>query len=162
LYDLQVIQRLGRETYQQHFGSLWTPAALARYLDQHFNKEILTQQLRDPLIQYYLPKYNGEPFGIVKVKFKSEQPAPPFDKGFELEKIYLLDQFVGKGFGKLLFSEIIAMAIQRKENFIWLDVLKSNQRARNLYEEQGFITVGEIGFSTDIKNIGMWVMRKEL
>jgi ribosomal protein S18 acetylase RimI-like enzyme len=162
LADLVRVQQLGIETYREHFSDIWSARALDNYLDQQFGTKTLTVQLEDPDIQYYIPFHNEDALGIIKIKYDSEQPAPPFDRGFELEKIYLLNKFTGRGLGSLMLSEIIGIAQAHKETFIWLDVLKSNLRAKKLYEEQGFKTAGEIAFSTDLTNIGMWVMRKDL
>jgi ribosomal protein S18 acetylase RimI-like enzyme len=41
-------------------------------------------------------------------------------------------------------------------------VLKSNAGARAFYERQGFNVVGEIPFATDLEEIGMWVMARDL
>jgi ribosomal protein S18 acetylase RimI-like enzyme len=156
------LEAVGKETYRQHFSEIWSPKGLELYLETHFNREVLRQQLRSASVQYYFPLYNGEISGMVKVKTKSRIPSEPYDDGFELEKIYLLSAFTGLGLGKKIISEFAAIAKIKNERFLWLDVLKTNTRAKKLYEEAGFSTVGDIPFSTDILKIDMWIMRMDI
>ena len=162
LSDVALIERLGKTSYQEHFGHLWSIRGLENYLNSHFSEQALIAQLKTPYIRYYIPYYNQSPAGILKVKFHREIPAPPMDFGLELEKIYLLDEFTGKGIGNFIMENAKGIAAQNGESFLWLDVLKTNHRARKMYETQGFEIVNEIKFSTDIQEIGMWIMRLNL
>jgi ribosomal protein S18 acetylase RimI-like enzyme len=160
--DIDKIASLGRETYSQHFSDIWSGAGLENYLDSHFSPEILKAQLKIDLVQYYIPVFKKMAAGIVKIKLQSQIPSPPFDKGCELEKIYLLRKFTGMGLGKQILATAVELATEANEKFIWLDVLKNNAGAKKLYHSAGFDTVGEINFATDIQKIDMWIMRKQL
>jgi ribosomal protein S18 acetylase RimI-like enzyme len=160
--DITLLSTLGRQSYTQHFGSIWSNEGLVQYLDDHFNISVLKQQISSGTVKYFVPYYKQIAAGILKVKLNSQLPAPPFDKGFELEKIYLLNEFTGKGIGAMVIQECEKLAINSSQRFIWLDVLKSNIRAHRKYEQLGFITVGDIPFSSDLERIDMWVMRKDL
>jgi ribosomal protein S18 acetylase RimI-like enzyme len=160
--DIQLVESLGRETYRQHFAHIWSESGLVSYLESHFSKAALAAQFKTPYLRYYIPYVNDVAAGIFKVKISSQIPAAPFDRGLELEKIYLLQQFTGKGIGREIIQESEELARNEGQRFLWLDVLKSNERAKKLYENIGFTTVGEIVFSTDIQKIDMWIMRKDL
>jgi ribosomal protein S18 acetylase RimI-like enzyme len=161
-HDIKKIAALGRETYSQHFSEIWSGQGLENYLEDHFSRMVLEAQLKTDLVQYYIPVYKKQDAGIVKIKLQSQIPAPPFDQGFELEKIYLLKNFTGLGLGKQILSLADDLAAKAGEKFLWLDVLKNNIRAKKLYHSMGFDTVGEINFTTDIQKIDMWIMRKQL
>ena len=57
----------------------------------------------------------------------------------ELVSIYLLPEYIGKGYGKALLeatvSELITLGF--KDIFLW--VLEDNMRARRFYEKAGFV-----------------------
>lgn len=53
-------------------------------------------------------------------------------------------------------------SIERAQSNVWLEVLKTNTRAQRLYANCGFQRSGEIPFSTDITDIGMVIMVREL
>ncbi len=162
IHDPKKIEVIGRETYKQHFADIWSAEGLENYLNSHFSQEVLASQLKTAHVRYYIPCYENQEAGIVKIKLKSQIPAPPFDSGFELEKIYLLKNFTGLGMGTQILSVFTDMALNEGEEFLWLDVLKNNKRAKKLYHSAGFDTVGEINFATDIQKIDMWIMRKQL
>src|SRR4051794_5961549 len=111
IHDLKKLEMLGRKTYKQHFSNIWSAEGLENYLDTHFNAGILAAQLKTDLVRYYIPSYKSQDAGIVKVKLKSQIPAPPFDSGFELEKIYLLKRFTGLGLGKEILSKLTQLAM---------------------------------------------------
>ncbi|MFR1051068.1 MAG: N-acetyltransferase family protein [Lachnospirales bacterium] len=56
----------------------------------------------------------------------------------EIVSLYLLPEYWGKGYGKLLFSAVVEQleAIGYRDLFLW--VLEGNQRARTFYERMGF------------------------
>lgn len=56
----------------------------------------------------------------------------------EIASIYLLPEYWGKGWGKLLFSAAVEQleAMGYRKLFLW--VLEGNQRARAFYERMGF------------------------
>ena len=56
----------------------------------------------------------------------------------EIVSIYLLPEYWGKGYGKLLFSAVVEQleAMGCRDIFLW--VLEGNQRARAFYERMGF------------------------
>jgi ribosomal protein S18 acetylase RimI-like enzyme len=160
--DTSLIANIGRETYSYHFSNIWSNEGLKQYLSRHYNEQTLSEQITMPFVRYYIPYFDTDAVGILKIKYDQLIPTAPFDKGLELEKIYLLNQYTGKGFGRQLIDTCINIASKENISFIWLDVLKSNHRARKLYEQVGFRVTGETQFSTDIKKIDMWIMRFEL
>jgi ribosomal protein S18 acetylase RimI-like enzyme len=162
IHDVGQLEAIGKQTYRDHFSEIWSTQGLETYLGSHFSADVLRSQLQSLSIRYYFPLHNGKISGIVKIKCNSRIPVSPFDGGFELEKIYLLNTFTGLGLGKMILTEFVKIASECGERFLWLDVLKSNVRARKLYEGVGFFVVGEIPFSTDILKIDMWVMRMDL
>jgi len=67
---------------------------------------------------------------------------PEFDGFGEIVSIYLLPEYMGKGFGKPLF-EAAVMGLQElgfTDIFLW--VLEENHRARTFYEKMGFAPSG--------------------
>jgi diamine N-acetyltransferase len=156
------LRDLGRQTYKQHFSEIWSDAGLQKYLNDHFDIPVLTTQLREPAINYFLIQRNHQNVGLAKIKIDQRIPAPPFDHGLELEKLYFLSSETGKGFGSDALVSITEWAKKNKTPFVWLDVLKSNEKAFKLYQRLGFQVAGEIGFATDIRKIDMWIMRQDL
>lgn len=57
----------------------------------------------------------------------------------ELISIYLLPEYMGKGYGKALLEAVMAelRVMGYRDVFLW--VLEENYRARNFYERRGFL-----------------------
>lgn len=79
---------------------------------------------------------------------RSRLPELP-DSG-EIVSIYLLPEYIGKGYGKNLLDAVVSQLKEMGFNDIFLWVLEENSRARRFYEMSGF---SESGRHMDI-NIG--------
>jgi len=61
----------------------------------------------------------------------------------EIISLYLLPEYFGKGYGKVLFLNSVRELNRRGFGSIYLWVLEKNQRARSFYERLGFTYDGE-------------------
>lgn len=82
------------------------------------------------------------PVGYAKLKLGSPPPGGQHKHADQLQKIYVLRSFVGRGVGAALMQPIIGAARQRA-SFLWLDVLRENARAIEFYQRFGFSALGE-------------------
>jgi ribosomal protein S18 acetylase RimI-like enzyme len=51
---------------------------------------------------------------------------------------FVIEKWQGKGLGKILMKELLRRALSRRMKKIYLTVLETNSRARDLYESFGF------------------------
>jgi diamine N-acetyltransferase len=160
--QIELLQQIGEKTYREHFSEIWTEVGINNYLQAQFDMEKLVNSFTEDGTKYFLSYWNLEPVGLIKLNFNKSLPNSSNDTGLELEKIYLLKEFSGRGIGEKMLNFVINQAIQNLERFVWLDVLKNNDRAKRFYERNGFIVVDEIEFYTDKLMIDMWVMKKQL
>jgi len=61
-------------------------------------------------------------------------------------RLYLDQEFLGRGFGEKLLLEVHAQAKRLGANTLWLGVYDRNVRAVRLYERLGFTRVGRKEF----------------
>lgn len=161
--DLQTLRDIGIKTYKEHFSDIWTAAGLQNFLSEDFSVSELQKSIGSPINHYWLIAFDdkGQAVGFSKVNWS--KPIPMADHvGAELQKIYFLKSQAGKGYGKQLLQLIQDTAQNRNEGFLWLDVLKTNSNAQRFYGNFGFRPLGEIPFSTDVAEIGMVVMCRDL
>ena len=124
--------------------------------------EKLTFDLANNSTRYFIAYFDSKPIGLLKVNLHKILPNASQDYGLELEKIYLLKEFAGKGFGETLLQFVMELARKNSEEIVWLDVLKTNTKAKSFYERYGFIVIGQLDFSTDKVKPDMWVMKCDL
>lgn len=156
--DLKTIQNIGTLTYRQHFNHLWSEQGITHFLAQDFSLESLEKSLSDPT-QIWLLIENQEQIccGFAKLNLnKTEQNLNI--RGTELQKIYLLNNAIGKNNAAQLMQSILEIACKNKQQFIYLEVLKNNLRAQLFYQKFGFKNTIEIPFTTDLYEVGMHVM----
>ena len=68
--------------------------------------------------------------------------------GVLLNKLYLASGATGQNYGKQIFEQILSLARQRGERFLWLEVLEGNDRARKFYENLGLNYIKDIILQT--------------
>jgi ribosomal protein S18 acetylase RimI-like enzyme len=143
--DAEVVALLGRITFFETFGHLFLDHAgdLRTYLDHTFAVAKIRGSLGDPDNRYWLSLLNGLPVGYAKLKFPSPTVLLPEDGPAQLQKIYVLREFLAQGIGKVLLSVAVDNAAKRGLNTVWLDVLKQNSRAIRFYEREGFAPLGD-------------------
>jgi ribosomal protein S18 acetylase RimI-like enzyme len=143
--DAEIVALLGRITFTETFGHLFTEHAyeLRVYLDHTFAVAKIRNSLGEPDNRYWLGHLNGLPIGYAKLKFPSPTHLLPGEEPAQLQKIYVLREFLGQSLGKILLQAVIRDAAQRRLGTLWLDVLKQNTRAIRFYEREGFVPLGD-------------------
>jgi diamine N-acetyltransferase len=160
--DVDRLAALGKRTYVDHYSEIWSKDGITAYLESHFKASQVMSDLSSNLVSYFIMSDQGVAIGFAKLNFAKPVPIDPHRQGVELEKIYFQKGATGKGYGSLLIDHIVQAAKDQGEDLMWLDVLKSNHAGKALYERKGFEPVGELPFASDIQDIGMWVMAREL
>lgn len=147
--DAEMVALLGRITFAETFGHLFANHAgdLRTYLDRTFAVAKIRSSLGEPHNRYWLSHLNGLPVGYAKLKHPSPTALLPKEDPAQLQKIYVLREFLSQGIGKVLLSAVLDNAAQRGLKTVWLDVLKQNSRAIRFYEHRGFTPLGDDTYS---------------
>lgn len=82
---------------------------------------------------------------------------PEEEKSIKLDNLFILPQYIGKGFGKYLMIDFLNRMKEIKIEKITLD---SEPNAELFYSKMGFVKIGE--FETSIKNRFMPIMEMNL
>jgi ribosomal protein S18 acetylase RimI-like enzyme len=143
-HDAEVVALLARITFTETFGNLFEEHKddLSAYLDRTFAVTKIRHSLATPINRYWLAFANELPVGYAKLKFPSPSPHLYLAKPAQLQKIYVLREFIGCGLGKPLLAAVLDHARKRNAKAIWLDVLKQNARAIHFYQREGFTAMG--------------------
>ena len=82
---------------------------------------------------------------------------PEEEKSMKLDNLFVLPEYIGKGFGKYLMTDFLNRMKEIKIEKITLD---SEPNAELFYSKMGFVKIGE--FETSIKNRFMPIMEMNL
>lgn len=137
--DLKELQCVSRTTFKESFGEQNTREDMEKYLREKFNEAQLLLELDNPDSAFYLATLEGNVVGYLKLNTGKAQTELMDESGLEIERIYVLNKFIGKGIGKQLFNRAFDIARQKKSHFIWLGVWEKNERALTFYHKIGFV-----------------------
>ncbi|MGB5821131.1 MAG: GNAT family N-acetyltransferase, partial [Saonia sp.] len=111
---------------------------------------------------YWIAFVNELPIGYAKLKLNSRLEFIKGENVSQLQKIYVLKDFLSMKIGFELQQKLLEKARENKSETIWLSVLESNSRALNFYGKNGFATIGNHNFQIGKKNFRFKAMSKML
>lgn len=142
--DAARLSALGRASFTETFGHLYSPENLAAFLKTH-DETKWASQLGDPAYAIRVAEAGGELVAYAKLG----PPSLPFDPrgtAIELRQFYVLASFHGAGIAADLMDWAIAEAKRRDADDLYLSVFVENHRARRFYARYGFGYVGLYAF----------------
>lgn len=160
--DLYCLQEIASQTFESTFSEGNSAEQMQRYLKERFSLRKLQEELSNPLSQFYFIVDAGRRLGYVKLNMGSAQTESISDEAVELERIYILKEHYGNGYGQLLIDKAIEIAKQSGASFIWLGVWEHNHRAVSFYKKNGFEVFGDHVFQFGKEAQTDWLMRLSL
>ena len=137
--DLAQLQQIGRQTFLETFAASNSEENMTTYLAEGFSTEKLSTELHDAHSEFYFAILGEKVIGYLKVNFGPSQTELKDDKSLEIERIYVLQEFLGKKVGQMLFDKAIQIAKQQDADYVWLGVWEHNPRAIQFYKKNGFV-----------------------
>lgn len=138
LPDIHNLQKHCRSIYTIYFGNYRVNNGLEKYLQEQFGIKKLESDLINPAIDYHFILFKEKTMGFIKVNNKVA--FENFDESItaELEKMYILPAYKGKGIGKIALDNVIKIIKKKGKQLLFLGVLNTNKDAIEFYEKIGF------------------------
>ena len=153
------ISYIGRNAFRNAFGELFSNhCELENYLDYTYSVDKIAGSLVKNNNQYFLASVDGMPAGFAKVKKDSlnEQIDSFFQA--ELQKLYVLDKFQGRGIGNALMKRVISFVQPLELECLWLDTHIKNEKGIRFYERHGFKISGTHQFTIGTQTFDYYLM----
>jgi len=99
--------------------------------------------------------------GYAKLKHPSPIASLPQVDAAQLQKIYVLREFLGQGIGRPLLRAVLDRAAAVQASAVWLAVLRANRRAIHFYEGQGFTALGDDMHTIGAKTFDFHLMARQ-
>jgi diamine N-acetyltransferase len=161
--DVELLRKLGIITFTNTYAAYNTPKDIELYIEKYFSRENLLAELNGNENYFFIAICNEKPVGYIKLRLPHEDlPALKNRNSIELERIYVLKELHGSGFGFKLIQYALDYAQQNGFDTVWLGVWKRNEKAINFYKKCGFEIFSEHEFmlGTDLQTD--WLMMKVL
>ena len=155
LNELELLQDISRLTFTQTFAEVNSPENLQNYLDKAFSVPQLSGELQDPNVEYYFSEIDQNVIGYLKINFGTSQTELQDDNAIEIERIYVLEEYLGKKVGQKLYDFALKRARETSNEYVWLGVWEENSRAINFYKKQGFQAFGKAK-SSQMEVLKLW------
>lgn len=136
--DAAVLAELGAKTFYDTFHTFQTEEDMNKYLSSTYTPEKVKANLEKPDVFYYLAEYNNTAVGYAKLLLDVPVEHMKGDRVMEMEKIYVLQDYLGKGVGKKLMQQCIVAAVQEKFDWLYLGVWQHNTTAIEFYKQFGW------------------------
>jgi diamine N-acetyltransferase len=143
LKDISDLQEIGRKTFSETFAERNTEEDMAKYLDESFSIEKLSHELDDNDSEFYFAISSQQVIGYLKLNVGKAQTELKDGESLEIERIYVLREYHGKGVGQVLYDKALQVAKQKQMKYIWLGVWEENPRATRFYQKNGFVAFGK-------------------
>lgn len=149
LDDIAELVVVGRQTFTDAFGHLYSPQDLAHFLDNSRSPEQITANIESTDIGVMVAEIDGAIVAYcttVYGKGFDERPDPKPIKPALLSQLYCTQATTGLSVGAALMDDCLAEARCRGCDAVQLSVWSENFRAQRFYQRYGFEKVADIDF----------------
>lgn len=140
--EISLIRELAKKSWNSAYANLLSQEQIDYMLGEMYSHEVILNQMENSNYHYFIIEFNENPAGFIGFENHYEPNTT------KLHRIYLLDDFKGKGLGKSAIQFLKDKVADSKDSRIILNVNKNNN-AKKIYESQGFNVYDEV-----ILNIG--------
>lgn len=160
--DAKDIAYLGRTTFSETFGDLFQDNGdLPQYLEKTYADTKIASSFQNDNNVFFMALVNNTPVGYAKLKIDSSTPFIAGKHIAQLQKIYVLQEYLSLKIGHGLQNAVFETAQHHKAEKIWLSVYKGNERAIRFYQKNDFSIVGHHNFSIGSHDFEFLGMAKE-
>lgn len=142
LQNITDLASLARRSFLQAYPQVTADENMKLYLDEAFSTDVLTQQFADPFSIFFIMKKGQADMGYAKLRWDRTPEHFKPEKAIELERLYFLDDYKGKGYGVQLLEYCKNFAIDNRFDWMWLLVWDENPEAIRFYKRRGFQEFG--------------------
>ena len=161
--DATYIALLGRITFAESFGHLFRDKNdVTEYVNKTFSVEKIKRGFDNSNNVFFIAFVDNLPVGYAKLKLNSTSEFSQSKNSCQLQKIYILQDFLSKKIGHQLQSLLLKKAKEKSFREIWLSVYAGNPKAIKFYERNDFKTIGKYNFKIGKENFKFEAMSRML
>lgn len=160
--EVTLLRDMAIQTANDTFAAFNTKENMDAFLETSYNLEKLTKELTEQDTATYLAWEGDRPAGFLRLRKTDEVAHLLGTNTIELQRIYVLKEFLGFGVGRQLMEFALHYARERKVEWIWLGVWEHNTRAIDFYTRWGFSRFSEHVFPMGDDPQTDWLLKLKL
>jgi len=161
LEDAEAISHSGGQSFCDTFG--WQFKHVLKELDVYVEQTYAVEKIRKGLENennvFWIAFAEGKPIGFAKLKMNSAYDESTSHS--QLQKIYVLHEYLGTGAGKMLYTELEKEWQKLDSKYLWLLVEINNKRAIRFYEKNGYLKKSRSEFIIGSQTFEFELMEKK-
>jgi ribosomal protein S18 acetylase RimI-like enzyme len=138
LQDIPILQHIATQTFIDTYAIYNSEENMHNYIKDHFSEAQLTLDINNSLVDFYFASIDEDIIGYIKINIGTAQTELKDQDSLEIERIYVLQSYQGKGIGQQLCHKAIDLGRQHGVAYVWLGVWDQNLKAIKFYEKNGF------------------------
>lgn len=140
--DTEALCQLGRDTFIETFGHLYSEKDLNHFLVTVFGPGGMPDEMKDPGLAFLVAEVDGQLVGYCKVGDLHTEVDAGDRNALELRQLYVRKSHQGAGIAPKLMEWGIEELRRRGAEDVYLSVWSENERAQRFYKRYGFVDVG--------------------
>ena len=142
-FDAILIALLGRVTFKEsHSQYIKDKKSVLDFCNSSFNVDKIKRELDDENLLFWIVFYDELPVGFGKVILNNSNEFIKDKKACKLDKIYILNDFLGMKLGNKLHQTILKKMKALEFDIIWLVTYILNYKAIQFYQSNQYEKVG--------------------
>lgn len=162
LKDAKTIANISSICFNQTYKDFNSKNDMDEYINTHFNVSTIKNELQKENVEFYCLSYNSEPVGYFRLNYPKTLKNIKNTNSIELSRVYVLNEFQGKGFGRILIEKAINVAKKANKKHIWLSVWTENKNAIGFYKRYNFYIDGKTKFKLGQDIQEDYIMKKDV
>jgi len=163
LADTIHIALLGRITYTESHGNyIEEKEDLLKFYNEYYSVSKIREELNEKENLFWIVFSDELPIGFAKLSLNISYPKSPEIRSCKLQRLYILNDFIGLKIGSQLQAIILKTAADLKFKNIWLTAYYKNKKGIKFYERYGFKKCGSIDFFVGKRNYENLIFTKKL
>ena len=160
--DVDTLLSMSIKTFRDTFDEFNTPENMLLYINNTFTKKKIEAEIKKPGTFFFLALDGRKGVGYAKIKQTENNALPKGKPAFEIERLYVQKEYIGKRVGFMLMQTCLSIARKQACKILWLGVWEQNHRAISFYEKNGFKKFGQHVFMLGNDAQTDWLMSREV
>ena len=132
--SLEIVRRIADDVWPKTFREILSPEQIVYMMKMMYAPEVMEKELASG-VHFRVARVDGVPAGY------TSWAAYTIPGTAKLHKVYLLQEFQGRGIGSAMLADAAEQARRAGFTRLRLNVNKHNERARRAYFRNGFTDV---------------------
>ncbi len=160
--DIEVLREVSIQSFRDLLEKSNTAEDMQIYIEKNLSYEQLMKEVDDKRNIFFLTFDDDKAIAYLKLRTGHEPEELGRVKALEIERLYCIQEYVGKQVGKILMQTALDYAKEHHYEIIWLGVWEHNPRAYAFYLKWGFEKFGSHVFMLGTDAQTDWMMKRNV